>query len=109
MFTFLNAGVFVLYDAGNSALATIVSVMSSSTVSPSSSKNIQPMTDYCLYLNGIAQNQNILLEPDWGLIFGLLAFILIGIPIIIGVLYYISARDWNKGNLIVINYKNANK
>jgi len=42
----MNSGVYVLYDASNSGLATIISVMSSSTNSPIGTKNIQPMTDY---------------------------------------------------------------
>lgn len=63
------------------------------------------MTGHCLYQNGIASKQNILLSPDWLLIALLLLFVLFGLPSIIGIVFYAASGDWKKGKVIFVPYK----
>jgi len=43
------------------------------------------------------------------IIFGILFFVLFGIPAIIGMILYIVSGDWKKGKVIHVPYKELNK
>ena len=108
-FTFNTAGKYVFYDAGSPSSITVIGVMNSATGCPDSTKNIQPISYSSLLLLGTKQNPDILLEPDWPTIFSLLGFVLFCLPIIVGMLYYAIDRNWIKGKVYSIPYRDKHQ
>ena len=108
-FTFIQAGKYVFVNAANANQIMIIGVMASGQSCGTGNKFIQPISTMSLQKLGVTQNNNMMLAPDWTLIFGLIASILFGTPILIGIVKHFSQSGWNKKKVKKVEYRNVNK
>ncbi len=108
-FTFTQAGRYVFKNNNNQEQLTIIGVMDTNEKCSDSSRYIQSISTSSLLKLGMTQNEDIILSPDWGLIFGLIAAILFGTPLLIGFIKYFTQSSWLRGKATVINYRQVNQ
>lgn len=93
IFTFNEAGTYVLSMSSAPAKITIITVVpkfsSCSTPSP-----FVEFTAANLISMGVKSNGSIVLSPDWSLVIGLIVGAFVLVFIIVGVLYYLRTKAW---------------
>jgi hypothetical protein len=103
-FTFNEPGVYTFAMSTDANARTVVVVMDTG-VSCSTEAAIVPFTAANLVALNVARNSDIVLEPNWSLIGGLLGALFALIALVIGALYYFRRKGWANKRASVPAYR----
>lgn len=107
-FAFREPGIYTFMLAKNPSQLTIISVLREGSRCQSSGA-VMPMTSGNLIAVGVIKNDDIILTPNWGLIFGLLGGLMFAVMGVIGGLYYFRSRSWGSPKPAKPKYRSAAK
>ena len=108
-YTFNQEGHYVFVNSANPDLITVIGVMGDNLQCSNDEKYIQPMSASNLLKLGLSQTEDIILTPDWPLIFGLIGSILVIIPLLVWFMQYFTNSSWLKDKSGEIKYRELNK
>lgn len=108
-YTFNQPGRYVLYNNNNRDQITIIGVMGDNLKCSDEHRYIQPITTSSLLKLGLSQTEDIILTPDWPLIFGLIAAIIVILPLLVWFMRYFTNSSWLKKKPDEIEYRELNK
>jgi hypothetical protein len=108
-FTFNQPGRYVFYNKANSNQIMVIGVMGDNLKCSDESRYIQPITTSSLLKLGLSQTEDIILKPDWPLIFELIISIIIIVPLLVWFMQYFTNSSWLKKKSEDIKYRELNK
>jgi hypothetical protein len=93
-FTFKSAGIFDFVDKANKDLHLVISVIGNGQQCPDPDIPLRTRTEASLLTVGAKTTDDIILEPDWPLICGLLSGFVALTALIIGGMYFFHMKAW---------------
>lgn len=107
-FTFTEAGIFDFVDNADNDLHFIISVIGDGEQCPDPDIPLRTRTESSLLTVGAKTSDDIILEPDWPLICGLLGGFVMLTALIIGGLYFFHMKAWHGLIDKTAKYREAN-
>ena len=108
-FTFSQPGIYVFSNNANPNQITIIGVMGDNLKCSDEYRYIQPITTSSLLKLGLSQTEDIILKPDWPLIFGLIISIIIIVPLLVWFMQRFINSPWLKKKDEEVKYHQLNK
>ncbi|GAB9469615.1 hypothetical protein Gpo141_00006888 [Globisporangium polare] len=98
-FSFTEPGTYVFGNSLNGAAKTVVVIMSDGTSCPTDGPIVPLNEKNLISVSAKRRTDDLILAPDWGLIFGLLGGLFGMVAAIITGLYYFRTKSWTNSSL----------